>query len=111
MKPLKHFLWSELWDPQHPIYMTVVGTGGTGSQMLTQLARIHCSLRALGHPGLMVVAWDPDTVNSANLGRQMFSPADVGRNKATVLIERINRFIGSEWDAKESLYEATLFKS
>ncbi|MFL5731071.1 MAG: PRTRC system ThiF family protein [Cytophagaceae bacterium] len=101
MKPAKHFLWEYLWEPQHPIYISVIGAGGTGSQMITQLARINHSLKALGHPGLFVIAYDPDLVTEANLGRQLFSPADLGRNKATVLIERVNRFFGTEWDSQE----------
>jgi PRTRC genetic system protein A/PRTRC genetic system ThiF family protein len=37
---------------------------------------------------------DPDTVSPANVGRQLFSPGDVGRNKATVLVHRLNAFFG-----------------
>jgi PRTRC genetic system ThiF family protein len=104
MKPVKHFLWEYLWEPQHPIYISVIGVGGTGSQMITQLARINHSLKALGHPGIFVIAYDSDIVTNANLGRQLYSPSDLGRNKATVMIERMNRFFGTEWDSVESKF-------
>lgn len=82
-----------------PINVSVAGCGGNGSQMLSGLARMDLSLRALGHPGLVVTAHDPDLVTEANLGRQLFSPGDVGRNKADVLVHRLNCFFGLNWKA------------
>lgn len=82
------------------VVVHLVGVGGSGSQMLTGLARLHAALRALGHEGgLRVTAYDPDLVSPANVGRQLFSPADVGHPKATVLIHRINCFFGLDWEA------------
>ena len=43
------------------------GGGGTGSQVLTNLARLDVTLRALGHPGLFVTLYDPDTVSYTHL--------------------------------------------
>ena len=77
----------------------VVGCGGNGSQILTGLARLHYAITALGHPGLLVTAWDPDEVSRANVGRQLFSPSDVGHNKAAVLVNRLNAFFGLAWRA------------
>lgn len=102
--PTYHNTCSYLLEPQHPITVKVIGCGGSGSQMLQGLARIHVSLRALGHPGFAVQAWDPDKVTEANLGRQLFSVADLGQYKAKVLIERINRFYGLTWSAFPVLY-------
>jgi PRTRC genetic system ThiF family protein len=82
----------------------VVGAGGTGCQVLTALARINCALKSLGHQGLKVTAFDDDIVTRANLGRQLFTPLEVGANKAEVLITRINRFFDFEWDAVPSQY-------
>ena len=45
----------------------VIGAGGTGSQVATGLARISVALQALGHPGLHVTVFDPDTVTEANI--------------------------------------------
>jgi PRTRC genetic system ThiF family protein len=72
--------------------------------MLSSLARLHSTLVALDHPGLHVRAWDPDIVTDANLGRQLFSPADRGQHKATVLITRINRYFGLNWEAYPRQY-------
>ena len=83
--------------PMHPITVCLVGCGGTGSSLLTQLGRIHYALRQLEHPGLMVRVFDPDTVSPSNIGRQLFSSADVGINKAQVLTSRLNRFYGTDW--------------
>lgn len=80
------------------VRIALVGCGGNGSQMLTGLARLHIALCALGHPGLYVNAFDPDAVSEANIGRQLFAPADVGTNKASVLIHRLNAFYGLGWD-------------
>ncbi len=98
-KRLTHYSDAYLINPQHPISIKVLGCGGTGSQMLQALARIHVSLMALGHPGFVVQAWDDDVVTDANLGRQLFSQSDIGQPKAKILIDRINRFYGISWYA------------
>lgn len=90
-----HSLHPKLQD--HSIHVRVVGCGGTGSQMLTGLARLNHALIALDRPGLRVVAHDPDEVSPANVARQLFSPGDVGRNKAVVLIHRLNTYFGTTW--------------
>ncbi|MFT0167534.1 PRTRC system ThiF family protein [Paraburkholderia mimosarum] len=80
--------------------VVLVGCGGNGSQMLTGLARLNHALTELGHPGLRVTAFDGDTVSEANIGRQMFSPADVGQFKSVVLVHRLNAFFGLDWIAR-----------
>jgi PRTRC genetic system ThiF family protein len=67
--------------------------------MLAGLGRIHLALTQLGHPGLNVTAFDPDTVSPANIGRQLFYPTDIGLPKTTVLITRINTHFGTQWKA------------
>jgi len=99
-----HYTAPYLLNPQHKITVNLVGLGGTGSQVLTCLARMNETLVALGHPGLHVYGWDPDQVSMANIGRQLFSPADIGLNKATVLITRVNRFFGYNWESRPELY-------
>ena len=81
------------------VNIALIGCGGNGSQMLTGLARLNHALCALGHPGLHVCAFDPDTVSEANMGRQLFGAFDVGSSKAHVLVNRINAFFGLEWQA------------
>lgn len=83
----------------HRVGVLLVGAGGTGSQVLNGLARMDHALRALGRPGLFVVVADGDRVSLSNVGRQSFSPGDVGQHKASVLVTRINRFFGLDWEA------------
>lgn len=94
-----HILSEYLINPTHPVTVCVIGCGGTGSQVLTSLARISYSLKALGHPGLYVVTYDPDIVSESNVGRQLFSKSDIGINKAILLTTRVNAFYGTSWEA------------
>jgi PRTRC genetic system ThiF family protein len=86
--------------------IALIGCGGNGSQMLTGLARLNHALMALGHPGLDVRVYDPDTVSEANMGRQLFGSFDVGASKAHVLVNRINGFFGLRWEAVFSRFDA-----
>lgn len=99
-----HYAPGYLLSPQHPVTVNLIGVGGTGSQVLTCLARISSTLHALGHPGLFVNAIDPDIVSESNIGRQLFSPSDIGLNKANVLVTRINNFFGFDWISSPYLY-------
>lgn len=98
-KPLMHFTPAYFLNPVHPIKVTLIGAGGNGSQMLSALARIDYALRQLGKMGLEVTVWDPDTVEPSNVGRQLFSTADIGQNKADCLVSRFNRVYGNNWKA------------
>lgn len=95
---MKHKTFQYILEPAHPVSIILIGTGGTGSHMLTQLARIHVSLQGLGHSGLFVTAYDDDVIEPHNVGRQMFSPAQPGQNKAMELITTINRYYGTNWE-------------
>lgn len=99
-----HYTANYLIDPMHRVTVILVGCGGTGCQVLTSLARINIALQNLGHPGLRVTAYDNDIVTEANLGRQLFSENDLGVNKANILITRINRFFGLDWEAVSNTY-------
>ncbi len=94
---MKHKLPPGFTDDE--IKIAVAGCGGNGSQFLNGLARLHLALRALGHNGLEVTAFDPDVITEANVGRQLFSPGDIGQSKARVIINRINNFFGLKWQA------------
>ena len=87
----------------------LVGVGGNGAQMANCLARLDIAMRALGHPyGLQVTAFDGDQVSESNVGRQIYSPADVGLHKAVVTIHRLNQYFGLDWDAVARHYDASL---
>ncbi len=84
----------------------LVGVGGNGAQMAACLARLDIAMRALGHPyGLHVQAFDADRVSEANVGRQLYSAADLGRYKALVTLHRLNQFYGLDWEAYPMRYE------
>jgi PRTRC genetic system ThiF family protein len=94
-----HYTEQYLISPAHPVTVHVIGCGGTGSQVINSLARMHSALKALGHPGLYITAIDDDKVSEANMGRQLFSQSDVGEYKCITLIGRVNRFFGLDWKA------------
>lgn len=64
----------------------IIGVGGVGSWLA------HAMVRLAGG-GTSLVLVDGDTLEKKNLDRQMFSEADIGKNKAAALSERI----GTEW--------------
>ena len=83
----------------------LVGVGGNGAQMAHCLARLDLALRALGHPaGLHLTAYDADRVSEANVGRQVYSPSDIGQHKAVLTIHRLNQFYGLDWEALPTRY-------
>lgn len=106
MKPKAHFIAPELLNPTNPIEICLVGAGGTGSQVLTALARMNHSLQALGHAGFQVSLYDDDLVTEANRGRQLFAECEVGLPKATALITRCNRFFGTGWKAVNRKFDS-----
>lgn len=84
--------------PFNKITITVVGIGGTGSLILPILMRFNYALQKLKGFQLQVNAVDFDTVSESNPARQGFSEFEIGMNKANALVNRINRFSGSQWE-------------
>src|SRR4051812_48697796 len=76
--------------------LVLVGLGGTGSQWARSICRIIYDLKRRNRhvPDLTFV--DPDRVESNNVGRQMFTVADVGQYKAEVLAKRFSYSLGLE---------------
>lgn len=95
----EHVTTSYLLDPTHRVSVILIGCGGTGGQVLSGLGRMNHALIGLGHPGLMVTVYDGDKVDDTNIGRQLYSPGDVGINKAVVSVSRVNRYFGTDWEA------------
>jgi PRTRC genetic system ThiF family protein len=69
------------------------------------------SLIALNHPGLIVRVFDDDKVEAANLGRQLFSTAELGLYKSVALVNRINLFFGTNWKAVPEKYTTEKLKN
>lgn len=99
-----HYTSEYITNPQHKVTVALIGAGGTGSQVLSGLARMNEALIAFGHPGIHVYLYDADIITEANVGRQLFSPADVGMNKAVCLVSRINRYFGYDWVAYPEMW-------
>lgn len=83
----------------------VVGAGGTGSLVVSRLARINLVLMDMGYSGLEVCLIDNDKVEVHNLGRQMFVGSDVGRFKSEALISKINTAFGFRWSCETRTFE------
>ena len=83
----------------------VIGAGGNGSAVLFGLPYLHHALIAWGFTnGLQVTVMDADTVSPTNCVRQPFGTADIGQNKATILINRINLFHQLSWHSDETFF-------
>ena len=95
-----HFTDNYLINPTNPITVNLIGAGGTGSKVLTSLIEMNHSLIALGHAGLSVRLWDDDSITEANLGRQRFADSEAGLYKSVALINRANRWSGTNWKAE-----------
>jgi PRTRC genetic system ThiF family protein len=80
--------------PYHFSRIVVVGVGGTGSHLARCVARLlyHRQQKRQHLPEVVFI--DPDTVEEKNVGRQMFTPADLGQPKAAVLARRFNVALG-----------------
>jgi PRTRC genetic system ThiF family protein len=108
---IEHALSQQLLK-RRAVQVLVVGAGGTGSAVLMGLPYLHQAMRVWGHPyGLAVTIMDPDTVSATNCVRPPFAQSDIGMNKATVLINRINLFWGTNWSAMASAFTEKTFRS
>ncbi|MBA0885527.1 PRTRC system ThiF family protein [Flavobacterium undicola] len=100
-----HFTDNYLINPTNPITVNLIGAGGTGSKVVTSLIEMNHSLIALGHAGLSVCLWDDDIITEANLGRQRFADSETGLYKSVALINRANRWSGTNWKAETIKFE------
>src|SRR5271168_449972 len=106
---IEHTLPPDLLS-RRAVRVLVVGAGGTGSAIVMGLPYLDQAMRVWGHPyGLEVTMMDADTVSETNCIRQPFSASDIGQNKATVLINRINLFWGTNWSAMPNHFHTRSF--
>jgi PRTRC genetic system ThiF family protein len=86
-----------IFDPNlHIETVTVVGLGGTGAQVARHVARIVYDMRRSRLHTPHIVFIDRDTVEAKNVGRQLFTEAEIGQNKAVALMRRFNCALGLE---------------
>ncbi len=95
----KHFLPQYFSNPLHPITITILGCGGTGSLLIPRIARLNFHLKEKGLPGIHLTAYDDDHFEDRNVGRQQCTPYDVGSNKAYNCIEKVNMAYRTQWEA------------
>lgn len=97
---IEHALPKSLCSRGQPLRVLVIGAGGNGSAVLLGLPYLHQAMKVWGYAGgLDVMLADGDLVSEANCIRQPFAAADIGLNKAVVLINRVNLFWGLRWQA------------
>jgi PRTRC genetic system ThiF family protein len=108
---IEHRLPSDLIH-RGPVRVLIVGAGGTGSSIAMNLPYLDQAMRVWGHAsGLDVTMMDADAVSATNCVRQPFSASDIGQNKATVLINRINIFWGTKWTAIPNRFHVRSFEN
>lgn len=92
-------LGNSMWN------LFLVGAGGTGSHLLSHLARLmsYKNLASQRIESLTVV--DGDLVEAKNVGRQLFVTEDIGKNKAVVLANRYNYAYGLEISALPNMLD------
>lgn len=90
IEPPLPFLLPELRD----VTIALIGCGGTGSHIAQGLARLATHCRETNGPRITLAFVDGDTVEPKNVGRQLFSAADIGKNKAQALAARFSAVFG-----------------
>lgn len=80
--------------PLQTVTIALIGCGGTGSHIAQSLARLASHCRDTNGPDVQLVFVDGDTVEHKNVGRQLFSALDAGRNKAQALAARFSAVFG-----------------
>ena len=88
-----------------PLRVAVVGVGGSGSEVVSNLVHVDLALRVHGYGGLHVIAFDPDVVSEANVVRQRYTIADIGNSKAETLISRVNLACSLDWEAVPAAFK------
>lgn len=81
----KEFITLLQFDLKDKLNIHVIGAGGTGGYAIEYLARLFTESKHTIH------AHDGDIVEYKNLKRQNFTKEDVDKNKATAIVERLNK--------------------
>jgi PRTRC genetic system ThiF family protein len=89
--------------------IAVVGCGGTGAQVARLIARMIFDMHRRNMqsiPNLLLI--DPDIIEPKNIGRQLFSHAEVGEYKAVAVMRRLNAALGITCDAIPAAVEPAM---
>lgn len=86
---------SGVFDPNTYIKtVTIVGCGGTGAQVARIVGRMAYDMQRSRKHAPQIVLIDPDKVEEKNVGRQLFSPSLLGKNKAECVGRMLNLALG-----------------
>lgn len=105
-----HIVDNELLQAHNPVMVNLIGAGGTGSHVLTALSRLNFMLNELDHPGIFVRVFDDDIVEPNNRLRMLFTTNEIGLHKSVVLVNRNNRFFGTNWKAYTERFDLQTIK-
>jgi tRNA A37 threonylcarbamoyladenosine dehydratase len=95
LKPEKLVVPSDTADLAYSRFnLYLIGCGGTGSFAAQHLARLMASRGLASERVGSLTLVDFDLVEAANVGRQLFSPADLEKPKAEVLARRYGAAYG-----------------
>jgi len=89
--------------------IAVIGCGGTGAQVARLIARMIFDMERRNMqsiPDLLLI--DPDIVEPKNIGRQLFSHAEIGEYKAVAVMRRLNAALGITCDAIPAAVEPAM---
>lgn len=89
--------------------IAVIGCGGTGAQVARLIARMIFDMERRNMqsiPDLLLI--DPDIVEPKNIGRQLFSQAEVGEYKAVAVMRRLNAALGITCNAIPAAVEPAM---
>lgn len=98
-----------LLDPVLPVSVAIIGIGGTGSKMATNVCMIDKALKEFGHLGLQITLFDPDEVSSSNIVRQTYQKHEIGYNKAFITSVKINQFYGIQSEFVKERFDKVSF--
>ncbi len=89
------------------VHLCLAGCGGTGSWFAQDLARLALTLQTM-NVETHVTFVDPDIIEAANVFRQNFCFAEVGKNKAEALARRLSAGWGVEVHAQPLPFESKM---
>ncbi len=92
------------------IKILLVGLGGTGSFLARHVTCLVWMLQDAGKDASLTFI-DPDIVETGNIPRQNFCPAEIGRSKAEALAERYARDFGIEIRCIPSMFSPDMVEA
>ena len=99
-----HFTDRYLLNPRHPVTVLCHRSRRYRLTSDNQSGTHEHGTSGIGHPGLHVTVFDPDTVSQANIGRQLFSETELGLNKAVSACHTHQPFLRIRMDYRTAMF-------